>query len=226
MKPDMKQPKAGLIDDAKADPTEGASAVHPTNVVKNMKVPDHFHAAFIGGVKSVMQFVTNPTTHKYFLQSLNGPGPASQKLAEGVEGLMMIIMHQAKGAMPGEMYIPVGTYAISWVADYVRRAKLLPITDQDIAEAMQMFLHSTFKSLKGAQMQGKGGPAGAGAPGAPPAPGGPPGAGAPPPAPPGPQPGPAMPKMTAAPAQAPGSNPSMGPGAAPGPGSVPAPAMG
>jgi hypothetical protein len=225
MKPDEKPPtpKAGLIDEAAPD-TSGA--IHPNNILKHMNVPAQFHQAFIGGVKSVMQFITNPTTHKYFLQGLTGPGPVAQKLAEGVEGMMLIIMHQAKGALPGEMYVPVGTYAISWVADYVRQAKLLPVTDKDVALALQMFIHSTFKSLKAAKDKGAPVDTPQASPGAAPAAGGPPGAGGPPQAPPGPQPGPAMPKMTAAPSQAPGSQPNMGPGAAPGPGSVPPPKMG
>jgi len=223
----------------------GKSAVHPDSVVSNMKIPKDLAPRFIGGIQAVMHFVVDPNTHKLFLNALDGPGPAAQKLAEGVENLLKIIVHTSKGSLPPQMYLPVGIYAISWIADYVRRSKLLPLQDSDVAEAMQMFIHTTMMDLKGAQQAGGligGAQQGAGQQqppgGSAPSAGGPrrvtpqqivqqhlqrmQGGGVPPAAgggmpPPGPQPGPALPKMQAASVQAPGSNPNLGPGAPPGP---------
>jgi hypothetical protein len=192
----------------------GKSAIHPDSVLGSLKVPPQFNQAFIGATKSVMHFVTAPATHKMFLNGLAGPGPAAQKLAEGVENLLKIVVHQSKGQFPPNIYLAVGMYAISWIGDYVMKSKLLPVDEKDIATAMQMFLHTTFMGLKTAQQAP---PAPKAPPGQPGQPGpGAPNTGSPTGAPMG-QPGPALPKMTAAPAQAPGSQPNMGPGAAPGP---------
>lgn len=227
--PQVDKPK-GLVADAGGPAHDSKSAVHPDSVANSMKVPPQFQQAFIGGCKAVMHFVTDPKTHRLFLNGLAGPGPVEQKLSEGVINVLKFVVHFSKGQFPPQMYMPVGMWAISWIADYVRRSHLAPIEDADIGKAMQMFLHSTLEGLKNGASGGlaihqanqarlnpqqlKHGPGG---PGGAPAPGGPPGQPGAPPAPPGPQPGPAMPKMTAPPQQAPGANPSLGPGAAPGP---------
>jgi hypothetical protein len=196
---------------------KGQSATHPDQVLKGMNIPPQLMPGFIAAVKSGMQFVTGSTTHQYFLQQLQGPGPAAQKLSEGVYALIQIIAHQAKGAMPPQVLIPAGVYLISWVADYTNRAKLMPVSDKDIGLAVQMFIHTVVGSVQKAQQaagpQGPQGPAGQQPPqGA---------AGQQPP-----QPGPALPKMKAPPMQAPGANPNLGPGAAPGPAMTALPSQG
>jgi hypothetical protein len=208
--PGLQSGRAGLVQDA----SSGASATHPDTVLKGMKIPPNLMPGFIGAVKSGMQFVTNPSTHKYFLQQLGGPGTPAQKLSEGVYNLMLIIAHQAKGALPPQMIIPAGMYLISWCADYVKRAKLLPISDRDIADAMQEYLHDVItKTQAGAQQQGIAGRQMAQGPQQP----GRPAQGGQQP----PTPGPALPKMQAAPAAANGANPTLGPGATPVPGQPP-----
>jgi len=210
------KPEKGASPAGKQPPT-GKGAIDPESVLQKLQIPQQFQQGFMGAVKACMHFVVTPATHQYFLNALKGPGPASQKIKEGVEQLLKIVVHQSKGQFPPQMYIPVGTYMITWVADYIRRAKLLPVTDQDVGLAVQMFMHTTLQGLDNAQKSGgvlgQKPAGGAPQPGQPPAPGG----AQPPAPPPGPQPGPAMPKMTAPPSEAPGANPNLGPGSAPGP---------
>jgi len=204
-------PASGLLGKASSK----LGAVHPDNVLKNLKIDPQLSQGFIGGVKSVMQFVTDPKTHQLFLKELEGPGPASQKIAEAAEDILQIVIKHSNKQFPLQMYMPVGIYMVSWIADFVQRAKLLPVTEKDVALAMQMFIHSTVTGIQAAQQGG--GLVGAAQQGAgqqqPPAGAAPPAG----PAAPGPQPGPALPKMAIAPAQAPGTNPNLGPGPAPGP---------
>lgn len=208
--PAAPQAGSGLIKGA----SKGVNKLHPDNVMRSLKIPPDMMHPFTAAVKSCIHFCVGEQSQQLFLNALKGPGPISQKIADGTMHLLTIVMKQAGGQFPPQLFVPVGVYFISWAADYINKLGVAKVADKDIGMATQMFIQDVLNASANAKKrQGLVGGAQQ-----PQQPGGPQQGGQPPGGQPMPQPGPAMAKMPPPPAaSAPGAQPQLGPGAAPQP---------
>lgn len=75
-------------------------------------------------------------SHQLMLKELDGPGTISQKIGQGVAGLMGLLWQESKQSLPPNLLIPAGMILVVTVADFLRQAGQ-QITDQDIGGAIE-----------------------------------------------------------------------------------------
>lgn len=165
-------------------------ALNPDVVLKNMNIPPQLMPTMVGIIKAGMNLILSPQTHHMYLEELKQAIPNSQKLANGILNLMILLSHESRGALPPQLFIPAAIYLLVRIAQYTNKNGLAKFSNQDIAEGIQIMIHMIMqKSAQGTQsraaqaaqghMGAAGGPQPApgqppAAPPAPAAPGGPP----------------------------------------------------
>ena len=75
-------------------------------------------------------------SHHLMLKELDGPGTISQKIGQGVAGLMGLLWQESKNSLPPNLLIPAGMVLVVVVADFLRQTGQ-QITDQDIGSAIE-----------------------------------------------------------------------------------------
>ena len=93
-----------------------------------------------------MRVLFSPQTHKLMLKELDGPGTISQKLGQGIAGLMSLLFQESHRSIPPNLLIPAGCVLLAHAADFLRKAGQ-QVTDQDIASGIEtmttMLMHAT-----------------------------------------------------------------------------------
>lgn len=109
-------------------------------------------------------------THKMMLEQLDGPAPVSQKIGQGVAGLLALLRQESRGSIPPNLLIPAGMILCAVAAQFLRQAGQ-EVTDQDIGAAIEAMTSAVLYATgvnpeKLAQASERGGkpPAGRGGP--------------------------------------------------------------
>lgn len=93
-----------------------------------------------------MKVMFDAKTHHLLLDQIKGPGTISQKIGQGVAGLMALLMQESKNSLPGELLIPAGMVLCCKAAEFLRGSGQ-NVSDADLAEAMNVMitaiLHTT-----------------------------------------------------------------------------------
>ena len=84
-----------------------------------------------------MKVMFDAKTHSLMLDQLKGPGTISQKIGQGVAGLMAMLMQESKNSLPGNLLIPAGLVLSCKAAEFLRGSGQL-VSDADLAEAMNV----------------------------------------------------------------------------------------
>jgi len=76
------------------------------------------------------------SSHKMFLEQLDGPGTVAQKLGQGVAGLMGLLWQESKQSLPPQLLIPAGMVLVAVAADFLRQGGM-DVTDEDVAGGIE-----------------------------------------------------------------------------------------
>lgn len=125
------------------DQAEGeapAGKLTPQAVREKLELPPELKDAYERVVLAGMKVMFDPQTHEMALKALEGEGPVEQRLAQGIAGLMGTLIDQSNKTMPPQVVIPAGIELLVAAGDYLRESGADPIDDQQIGEAMALFV--------------------------------------------------------------------------------------
>ena len=130
-----------------------------------MQLPGNLKDAYDRVVLAGMKVMFSKETNGMAMQALQGTGPIEERLGTGIAGLMGLLAKQSNGTMPPQIVIPAGIELLAAMADYLKKSGQEPINDQQIGEAMAVFVQhvlrqagaDTPEKLKEMLQQGGGG---------------------------------------------------------------------
>lgn len=125
-----------------APPQEGGDELTPQKVRENLSLPDDLKEAYDRVVLAGMKVMFSDETHEAATAMLQGDGPVSQRLGEAITRLMGTLYEQSNGTMPPPVLIPAATELLVAAGDYLKKAGIEPVTDQDIGEAMNVMIET------------------------------------------------------------------------------------
>lgn len=128
----------GMIQEGMGRP-EG-DELNADNVSKSLKVPPELQKAYERVVIAGMKVMFDKESHVMMLKSLKGPGSLGERLGKGITGLMLILFQESNKTMPPQVLIPAATTLLMQAADFIKKAKLEPITNKDIGEGMNIMV--------------------------------------------------------------------------------------
>ena len=70
---------------------------------------------------------------------LQGPGPVSMKLGQGVLALLAMIYDQSNKTMPPQLFVPCGIELVSVAAQFFRKAGI-KVQDSDISDGISVLI--------------------------------------------------------------------------------------
>lgn len=145
----------GIVANNMANP-EATDQIDPKAIRQSMDMPPHLQNAFERVVAAGMHLMFDKKTNAMFLQGLDKK-PISELLGTGAVGVTGNLIEQSNGTIPGEVIIPAGVYLITEMADFYKKAGLVEITNQDVGEAVQIFIFMIIQKMGGdpEQMLGK-----------------------------------------------------------------------
>lgn len=111
-------------------------------------VPPSMREAYAKVVNAGMKIMFDKSTHKFMRQQMAAEGEIDDKLAEGVERLMMMLVKNSKGAFPHQLIIPAGIELMMHAADYAAQTGQDEVTPDLMASAIQKFVFALFSSAK------------------------------------------------------------------------------
>lgn len=138
---------AGIIENA-AQPQQGAApeALTSENVRSQMQVPPELQSAYDKVVANGMKMMFDPSTRDQTAAFMQGEGPASKKLADGVASVVMLMFRESNQTMPPQVIIPAGIELLVHAAE-VANASGMPVSNDDVAEAMADFMSTVLKAF-------------------------------------------------------------------------------
>lgn len=110
-------------------------------------IPPPMRDAYDRVVAAGMKFMFDGSTHKFMQQEMAGGGPIDDKLAQGIFGLMTMLMGQSKGAFPHQLIIPAGIELMLHAADYAAQTGAAEVTPELMASAIQKFTIQLFDKV-------------------------------------------------------------------------------
>jgi hypothetical protein len=137
------QPDGTGADQAAAPDASGGSTltVTPQSLVAKFdlkgKQPQQLQRIVLAGKKIMFDPQTSTMVNDAMT---NGEGDIVQKLGTGITGLMALMIQESKNTMPGDLVIPAGLVLIAEAAQFLAEAGE-PITDRDVGDAMEIFVH-------------------------------------------------------------------------------------
>lgn len=99
----------------------------------------------------------DPKIFPTFRESLEAPGPWPQKLALQASGLIKILDERSPGGIPRQLLVPAAVAILMEMVDFVQKAKMATLGQEDIKTACQVVIGSVLKEygvldkMRGAQ---------------------------------------------------------------------------
>jgi hypothetical protein len=112
----------------------------PEGVRNKLEIPDNLKDAYDRIVVAGMKVMFDKSTHEMALKAMQGDGPVEQRLAQGIAGLMGMLVEKSNKTMPPQLVIPAGIELLAAAADFIKQSGSEPIEDQQIGEAMALFV--------------------------------------------------------------------------------------
>lgn len=125
---------------------DSQAAVTPQSVMAHMHLPPHMQQPFQAVIVAGMKVLFSQQTHAMVLKQINGPGPMSQKLGDGIAGLMALLFQESQRSIPPQLLIPAGMVLMAHAADYLNKTGN-PVTSQDFGLATQVMVESLLKAF-------------------------------------------------------------------------------
>lgn len=137
----------GLIQEGMARPQGEDLTLE--SVKQNIQMPPELQEAYERVVIAGMKVMFDKSTHRAMLREITKPGPMGDKLGQGVAGLLLMLFQESNKTMPPAVMIPAGVELVMQAADFVRRAELGTVTNDDIGRAVEVMI-TTLMSKFGA----------------------------------------------------------------------------
>ena len=103
-------------------------------------VPPQMREAYDKVVAAGLKFMFDDSTHKYMREQIEAEGEIDDKLAQGIVGLMKMLMTKSKGAFPQQLVVPAGIELIMHAADYAAQTGVAEVTPELMGTAIQKFV--------------------------------------------------------------------------------------
>ena len=137
----------GIVNQNMANPA-GKEVLTPDAVRKNMNLPPHLQNAFDRVATAGMKIMFDKETNKFMLKGFN-PNNVAEQLGNGMVVLISMLLEKSNNTMPPEIVIPVGIYLISQAADFYEKGGLADVKNEDIGNAIQIFIFQIISKLGG-----------------------------------------------------------------------------
>ena len=82
-----------------------------------------------------MRIMFSAQTHQMMLQELQAPGAISDKLAQGITKLILLMLKESNGTMPPDLFIPAGTILLAKAAEFLNQSGT-PVSEDDFRQAI------------------------------------------------------------------------------------------
>ena len=127
----------------------GPGEMTPEAIQNAMEVPPEFKDAYTRVVAAGMKVMFDPKTHMLAMKQFQGKsGSVGQRLGESIAGLVFVAAEKAKGALPPQVLIPAGITLLVNAADFLKKSRATPVTDQDVAEGVSVVTDHILKAFK------------------------------------------------------------------------------
>lgn len=117
------------------------------SVRKNIKMPAELQEAYERVVLAGMKVLFSKESNQLIMKEIEQPGPVPKRLGEGVAGLMMLLFKESNQTIPPQVIIPAGTELLMQVVDFVKKAGLMEVSDQDIGAGMELMIAAVLKQF-------------------------------------------------------------------------------
>ena len=128
----------GLIQEKMARP-EGDELTQES-ISSNIKMPPELQKAYDKVVIAGMKVMFSKETHRIMLKELQRGGPLADRLGKGIAGLMLLLFKESNETMPPAVIIPAGLELLMQAVDFLRKAGLEKVTNQDIGDGMEQMV--------------------------------------------------------------------------------------
>ena len=108
-------------------------------------VPPQMREAYDKVVAAGMKIMFDKSTHHLMQEQMQAEGPIDDRLAEGVAGLMAMMLKNTKGAFPQQLIIPAGIELMLHAADFAAQAAGERIDAETMGSAIQKFVFNLFE---------------------------------------------------------------------------------
>lgn len=149
--PDEEAPEGAQPPEEELGPEEAPSegGITPEAVQAKMQVPPEFKDAYTRVVAAGMKVMFDQQTHPMAMKHIqSGEGSIGQRLGNGIAGLVFVLAEKAKGAIPLQVFLPVGTTLLVTAADFLKKSGTVPVTDKDVAEGLNVLVETVLKTFK------------------------------------------------------------------------------
>lgn len=137
----------GIVAQNMANPS-AKGHVSPDEIASSMKMSPEMQNAFERVAVAGMHLMFDKKTNPMMLQGLDSM-PVAELIGTGAVGIAGILVQQSNGTIPGEVLIPVGIYLISQAADFYNQTGLLEVTNEDLGNAVQIYIFEIIKKVGG-----------------------------------------------------------------------------
>jgi hypothetical protein len=128
----------GLIQENMARP--GGQELTPEAIKSKMQVPEELQEAYDRVVVAGMKVMFSKETHRIMLKELQKEGPLSQRLGQGIAGLMLVLFKESNESLPPQIIIPAGVELLMQAVDFLRKTDLAKPTNEEIGEGLQIMI--------------------------------------------------------------------------------------
>lgn len=109
-----------------------------------MQIPQEMQSSYDKAVKVGLAMLFAPETVEQTIDYIGDGTDAPKKIAEGVAGVMGMIVQQSNGTLPGQIIVPVGVELIGHVVEAARKGGI-QISDADVAEGVAQFIQAVLQ---------------------------------------------------------------------------------
>lgn len=117
------------------------------NVKKTIEIPPELQEAYDRVVVAGMKVMFSKETHRIMLKEMQKGGPASERLGQGIAGLILTLFKESNETMPPQVMIPAGVELMMQAVDFIRKTGMEEITNEDIGGAMEIMIRTILQAF-------------------------------------------------------------------------------
>ncbi len=134
----MQETEEGKISASEQSPGQGAGKLDIETVRAKMQIPPEMEKPYQKMVLAGMKIMFSPETRSLIVKELAGdPAAMGDKLGVGMVRIMTYIWKESNNTLPPQLIIPVALELLMHAADFVKRAGIAEISDEEIGDAME-----------------------------------------------------------------------------------------
>ena len=121
--------------------------LNPQSIRKKIKMPAELQEAYDRVVLAGMKVMFSKESNQLLMQEIQDEGPVPQRLGQGVAGLMLLLFKESNETIPPQVIIPAGTELMMQVVDFLKKAELIKVSDQDVGAAMEVMISAILQAF-------------------------------------------------------------------------------